>query len=164
MKFAYFSASPIMKHGLMTGFEKNGHDTKLYPMGCIGQSEGIRIEQDGKIFYVKPSQQDIIVPYIDKCIEEYKPDYVVLEGYQEELAIGIYYACKKYGCGFIFWNIEDPVGFKRLLPVCKIADYLFTTTVECIPKYQEHGLKAHLLTFGCDPDYHRTGKFNPNYD
>jgi spore maturation protein CgeB len=163
LKIACFSASPIMKYGLMPGFEKNGEETKIFPMACMGD-EMVTLELDGQVIRVPYTEQDKINSYIGKCVAQYGPDYVILEGYQGELALGISMACEKYGCGFIYWSIEDPVGFARTLPIAKMADIVFTTALECIREYRNQGIQAHLLMFGCNPEFHQSGVYRPQYD
>lgn len=163
MKFAYFSASPIMQYGLMAGFTQNGQEVKLFPVACLGDAL-VTLEFGGKVVRTSYREQELINQYIDNCLQAYRPDYVILEGYQQELALAIVLACRKQGCGFIYWSIEDPVGFTRMLPVAKAADFVFTTTAECLPEYRNNGIEAHLLLFACDPAYHRTGVYQQSYD
>lgn len=147
-KFAYFVGSPLLKNGIMAAIEKMGHETKLFNVNEVGD-----ITNYEKIYH-----------YIMEKIEFYRPDFIVVAGYHEDLAAGVIDACKKYGAAFIYWAIEDPIGFDRMLWLAKAADVVFTTTVECIPRYNQNGIKARLLLFACNPEYHIIGKYNPLYD
>lgn len=55
-----------------------------------------------------------------------------------------------------FWCKEDPVHFARFLPVARLVDHVFTTDIDCIPKYKD-ALKherVHLLPFAAQPALH----------
>lgn len=147
-KFAYFVGSPLMRDGLMAGIEKTGYETRLFNINDVGDI----------------TNGELVYDFIMKHIANYRPDYIVVAGYHEDLAAGVIDACKTYGATFIYWAIEDPVGFERMLWLAKKADIVFTTAVERIPRYRKHGIHAHLLLFACNPEYHTSGKYNPDYD
>lgn len=44
--------------------------------------------------------------------------------------------CRLHQVPIVFWNKEDPVHFSTFLPVAAAADYVFTTDVDCIPRYK----------------------------
>ena len=55
-----------------------------------------------------------------------------------------------------FWCKEDPVHFVRFLPVARMVDHVFTTDIDCIPRYMA-ALKhqnVHLLPFAAQPALH----------
>lgn len=55
-----------------------------------------------------------------------------------------------------FWCKEDPVHFVRFLPVARLVDHVFTTDIDCIPRYMaalQHG-RVHLLPFAAQPALH----------
>lgn len=64
--------------------------------------------------------------------------------------------CRSQGIPTLFWNKEDPVHFSTFLPVAKAVDYVFTTDIDCIPKYK--GVVGHprvyLLPFAAQPAKH----------
>ncbi|EGO0810143.1 glycosyltransferase, partial [Campylobacter lari] len=44
--------------------------------------------------------------------------------------------CKDKNIPTIFWNKEDPVHFDTFLDVAKMVDFVFTTDIDCVPKYK----------------------------
>lgn len=45
--------------------------------------------------------------------------------------------CRLHRVPVVFWNKEDPVHFSTFLPVAAAADYVFTTDVDCVPRYKQ---------------------------
>lgn len=64
--------------------------------------------------------------------------------------------CKKNGVPTLFWNKEDPVHFGTFLPIAGLVDYVFTTDIDCIPKYKRKLGHNHvyLLPFAAQPKAH----------
>lgn len=65
------------------------------------------------------------------------------------------YANEK-GIPSLFWNKEDPVHFSTFLAVAAQVDYVFTTDIDCIPKYKKslgHD-RVYLLPFAAQPFVH----------
>ncbi|EHM2727549.1 FkbM family methyltransferase, partial [Campylobacter coli] len=58
-----------------------------------------------------------------------------ISGFSIELQELIKY-CKKNSIATIFWNKEDPVHFDTFLPIARSVDFVFTTDIDCIPKYK----------------------------
>lgn len=44
--------------------------------------------------------------------------------------------CRMYNVPILFWNKEDPVHFATFLPTAAAADWVFTTDIDCIPRYK----------------------------
>lgn len=64
--------------------------------------------------------------------------------------------CKSEGIPSIFWNKEDPVHFSTFITVASLADHVFTTDVDCLPKYKAalgHD-RVSLLPFAAQPKTH----------
>ncbi len=64
--------------------------------------------------------------------------------------------CRKRGIPTAFWNKEDPVHFGTFINTAKLFDHVFTTDVDCIPRYRRalgHD-RVHLLPFACQPAQH----------
>jgi len=64
--------------------------------------------------------------------------------------------CKARRVPSLFWNKEDPVHFATFVPVAQQVDYVFTTDIDCIPKYKRqlgHG-RVYLLPFAAQPKTH----------
>lgn len=64
--------------------------------------------------------------------------------------------CRERGIPSLLWNKEDPVHFGTFLPLAKRVDYVFTTDVDCIPKYKSHvgHDQVFLLGFAAQPKVH----------
>jgi glycosyltransferase involved in cell wall biosynthesis/spore maturation protein CgeB/SAM-dependent methyltransferase len=64
--------------------------------------------------------------------------------------------CRAKGIPSIFWNKEDPVHFSTFIAVAALVDHVFTTDVDCLPKYKAalgHDRVA-LLPFAAQPKTH----------
>ena len=44
--------------------------------------------------------------------------------------------CRLHKVPIVFWNKEDPVHFATFLPTAATADWVFTTDIDCIPRYK----------------------------
>jgi len=64
--------------------------------------------------------------------------------------------CRLNSVPTMLWNKEDPVHFSTFLPIACVVDYVFTTDIDCIPKYK--GAVGHdrvyLLPFAAQPEIH----------
>ncbi|EIN8284994.1 FkbM family methyltransferase [Campylobacter coli] len=60
-----------------------------------------------------------------------------VSGFSIELQMLIEY-CRENNIATIFWNKEDPVHFSTFLPIACCVDFIFTTDIDCIPKYKFH--------------------------
>ncbi|MCW0222597.1 FkbM family methyltransferase [Campylobacter lari] len=58
-----------------------------------------------------------------------------ISGFSIELQELIKY-CKENSIATIFWSKEDPVHFNTFLPIACSVDFVFTTDIDCIPKYK----------------------------
>ncbi|AHG65835.1 glycosyltransferase family protein [Advenella mimigardefordensis] len=56
----------------------------------------------------------------------------------------------------MFWNKEDPVHFGTFLPIACMVDFVFTTDIDCIPKYKQRvgHTNVFLLPFAAQPKTH----------
>ena len=64
--------------------------------------------------------------------------------------------CKARGIPTVFWNKEDPVHFGTFLSLARHFDHVFTTDIDCIPRYM-HALghnRVGLLPFAAQPSLH----------
>jgi glycosyltransferase involved in cell wall biosynthesis len=64
--------------------------------------------------------------------------------------------CKNHKVPTMFWNKEDPVHFSTFIPLAQQVDYVFTTDIDCIPKYK-HAIshdRVFLLPFAAQPKTH----------
>lgn len=64
--------------------------------------------------------------------------------------------CKRNGVPTLFWNKEDPVHFGTFIPLAKQVDYVFTTDIDCVPKYKAHvgHEQVYFLPFAAQPKTH----------
>ncbi|RSE64898.1 glycosyltransferase [Alcaligenes faecalis] len=64
--------------------------------------------------------------------------------------------CKRNGVPTLFWNKEDPVHFGTFIPLAKRVDYVFTTDIDCVPKYKARVGHEHVyfLPFAAQPKTH----------
>ncbi|MDR7233169.1 glycosyltransferase [Agrococcus sp. BE272] len=64
--------------------------------------------------------------------------------------------CKQRGIPTAFWNKEDPVHFGTFLNLASRFDLVFTTDVDCVPRYKArlgHD-RVHYLPFAAQPALH----------
>ena len=45
--------------------------------------------------------------------------------------------CNENNIKTIFWNKEDPVHFDTFISIAKLVDFVFTTDIDCVPRYKE---------------------------
>lgn len=140
MRVLFSNESPLIRFGLAAGFIQSGHEVKVIQ----GESErmwGQPVEEQLKRF--------------NRAIEKFRPDFIFTEGHPGFDIKTICEAAIRHGIPHLYWAIEDPVSTEYLsMHYARYVDYIFTTTVECIPRYQAIGKKAELLLFGCNPEFH----------
>ena len=64
--------------------------------------------------------------------------------------------CKSNSIPTLFWNKEDPAHFSTFIPIASRVDVVFTTDVDCLPKYKQsigHD-RVYLLPFAAQPKTH----------
>ncbi|UYG06035.1 FkbM family methyltransferase [Halomonas sp. M4R1S46] len=64
--------------------------------------------------------------------------------------------CRERHIPTMFWNKEDPVHFETFLNTARLFDYVFTTDIDCVPRYKAalgHG-EIYFLPFACQPREH----------
>src|SRR5690606_22245741 len=106
----------------------------------------------------------------EQQLNEFKPDLLFIESAwqgldglwktkisnaKEEIQGAIKW-CNLNNVPTIFWNKEDPVHFGTFLPIACMVDFVFTTDIDCIPKYKQRvGHKnVFLLPFAAQPKTH----------
>jgi len=64
--------------------------------------------------------------------------------------------CREQGIPTVFWNKEDPFHFEDFIEAAALFEYVFTTDLECIPRYRERlrHENVHLLPFAIQPRRH----------
>ncbi|NRB79870.1 MAG: glycosyltransferase [Saccharospirillaceae bacterium] len=74
-------------------------------------------------------------------------------GHMSQEVVEIIKWCKNKNIPTIFWNKEDPIHFETFLSTAKLFDYIFTTDIDCVPKYKsalEHD-RIFFLPFAAQP-------------
>ncbi len=64
--------------------------------------------------------------------------------------------CQEHDIPIVFWNKEDPVYTDTFMPAARMADFVFTTDIDCIKKYKNE-LKhdnVFFLHFAAQPTIH----------
>lgn len=114
-------------------------------------------------------QQLSLASYIDE-LNNFKPELLFIESawcglgglWKNKLAkhceqlIDIIKWCNANNVPTLFWNKEDPIHFNTFLSTAAFFDFVFTTDVDCIPKYKlslGHE-NIFLLPFACQPKLH----------
>lgn len=74
--------------------------------------------------------------------------------------------CKNAGIKTVFWNKEDTPRFYdkpfSFIDTAILFDHIFTTSIECIPKYKNLGHNSvHLMMFGYSPEIFFIKKARP---
>lgn len=113
-------------------------------------------------------------------LENFRPELLLIEsawrGLHEEWGSkvgkfsrelqGIIEWCRSRAIPTAFWNKEDPVHFDTFLTTAQKFDLVFTTDVDCIPRYKAalgHD-RVHLLPFACQPEIHNPIEIGPRKD
>lgn len=64
--------------------------------------------------------------------------------------------CQSKDIPIVFWNKEDPIYTDTFMPAARMADFVFTTDIDCIKKYKEtlrHD-RVYFLHFAAQPNIH----------
>ena len=103
-------------------------------------------------------------------LEQFKPDLVFIESawkgkddlWERKISnctselVEMVQFCHENKIQTMFWNKEDPVHFDTFIPVAKIVDHVFTTDIDCVPRYKKevgHN-NVYLLPFAAQPLKH----------
>lgn len=147
IKVLFLSEVPLIKYGLLSGFTQQGYEADFmygeYSLYTGGDEQLKRLE---------------------KKINEFKPNFVFTEGYGGCHIKGVSDLLKMRSIPLIFWAIEDPVTTGLSLHYAPYADFIFTTTLECLPLYANINKPAGVLMFACNPEYHKNVGKQPKYN
>lgn len=92
-------------------------------------------------------------------MENFKPDIFFIESawrgkddlwkskvahLSDELIEAVGY-CRSNNIPVVFWNKEDPVHFDTFLGTAKLADFVFTTDIDCVHKYKSFLKHDHVF-------------------
>jgi len=148
MNILFTGEAPLIKYGLLSGFQVLGHKTMF-------------LHGEYRLFDKNPAEQKTA---LEKAIEEFNPDLVITEGASGLCIKTVAEVLRRRGIFHVYWAIEDPPHFKSVsLPYARECDFTFTTAVECIPEYQKNRIRADLLLFACNPLYHRRVAPDPKF-
>ncbi|WP_405169294.1 glycosyltransferase [Paenibacillus sp. FSL H3-0286] len=148
LKILFTNNVPLIRMGISSGFKNNGHE--------------VFIMEDKFQLWDKSKEEQ--VELFKEAIEYFKPDICFSECFAN-FAEGIFEYTKEKGIFHAFFSIED-TPFDHWIGDywSDYSDYTFTTTAECLPNYWNKGKKAELMTFGCNPSFHKSIKGNINKD
>ena len=139
LRILFTNDAPLIVYGIKSGFDNLCHHTKV----MTGQY---------RLWDKSKDQQDVL---FEEIIEEFKPDLVFSECFAN-FSEGIFEITKEKGIFHAFFSIED-TPFDHWIGDhwSDFADYIFTTTAECLPNYWNKGKNAELMLFGCNPNFHQ---------
>ncbi|MGM1044885.1 MAG: CgeB family protein [Bacillota bacterium] len=148
LKILFTNDAPLIVYGLKSGFDNLGHTTHV-------------LTGDYRLWDKTKEQQ---AELFKKAVEEFQPEIVLSECFAN-FAEGIFKYTKEKGIFHAYWAIED-TPFDHWIGDywSEFADYIFTTTAECLPNYWNKGKKAELMLFGCNPTFHKTIKTDLSHD
>jgi spore maturation protein CgeB len=148
MKVLFTNDAPLIKYGLAAGFQQAGHMVKIMsgPEQLWGQTNEAQEQR------------------LSRAISDFKPDFIFTEGHPQIAPKVVGGVAKQHGVPHLYWAIEDPVCTDlTMMTYAPEADYIFTTTVECVARYQSLQKKVEVLLFGCNPEFHRNVGVRPEY-
>lgn len=148
LKILFTNNPPLIKYGIKSGFDNLHHETYVMT--------------DDFQLWDKPKEQQVAL--LKHIVEEFKPDIIFSECFSN-FAEGIFEYTKEKGIFHAFWSIED-TPFEHWIGDywSDYADYIFTTTAECLPNYWNKGKKAELMLFGCNPKFQKYIKCDITHD
>lgn len=129
----------MIKYGIASGFKNLGHEVHI---------------MDGN-YQLWDKDKEVQIELFKDYIEKNHIDIVFSECFAN-FAEGIFEHTKEKGIFHVFFSIED-TPFDHWIGDywSDYADYVFTTTAECLPNYWNKGKSAELMLFGCNPDFHK---------
>ncbi|WP_091014519.1 MULTISPECIES: glycosyltransferase [Paenibacillus] len=139
LKVLFTNTSSLIKYGISSGFKNLGHEVHI---------------MDGK-YQLWDKDKETQVQLFKDYIENNHVDIVFSECFAN-FAEGIFEHTREKGIFHALWSIED-TPFDHWIGDywSDYADYIFTTTAECLPNYWNKGKQAELMLFGCNPDFHK---------
>lgn len=148
LKILFTNCSPLIKYGIAQGFKQLGHEIFI---------------MDDEFRIWDKSKEEQVIKFIE-AVELFQPNLVFSEAfanYSEQ----IFEYTREKGIFHAYWAIED-TPFDHWIGDywSDYADYIFTTTAECLPNYWNKGKKAELMLFGCNPEFHKNIKTNIKRD
>jgi len=149
IRVLFLSQVPLIKFGLMSGFQQ------------IGMEVDYLSDPEHHKIWEQPFEEHLKL--LLTKIHNFKPDLIFTEGYGGLPLIQLRKCTNVLGIPIFAWAIEDPVTTQIGDYFSEHSDHIFTTTLECLPRYRKNGKSASLLMFGVNPEYHKNVGFNPKY-
>lgn len=141
MKVLFLNNSPLLTHGLASGFAPTD-EIRFLPV----------LEQNW--------QQSFPL-----LVRSWRPDFALAEGVSiSTVARELFKLLAIHNLPLVYWAIDDPPDFERMsLPLSRRAALVLTPAQECLPKYRKQGIKAKYFHFACNPAFHRQRTPSPEY-
>jgi spore maturation protein CgeB len=97
---------------------------------------------------------------IKKVVMDYQPDILITLKGEIIFPKTIEWIKKNFKIPCVLWSPDDPQLFYRFSRyIAPVYDYVFTSSVDVIPKYKQLGVKnVNYLPFFCDPSLHKIVK------
>ena len=142
MRVLFTNEAPLIKNGLAEGFRQIGCQVKVIQGEYERLWGGIPLREQRRRLL--------------SAIREFRPDFVFTEGYPGFDGPTVCQTVRALSIPHLYWAIEDPVATDYLSMVyASQVDYIFTTAVECVSRYEALGKGSEVLLFGCNPEFHR---------
>lgn len=147
LKVLFTNSAPLIKYGIKSGFDQLGHETLL-------------MEDEYRIWDLSKEEQ---LPVFKKAIDDFNPDIVFSETFMD-FSEELFLYTREKGIFHAYWSIDDtPFEYSLGEYWMEYADYIFTTTAECLPNYWNKGKKADLLLFASNPNFHKKVRKSSKY-
>jgi spore maturation protein CgeB len=167
----WYAGRFILRAAKVLGLEVLGFDYR-FPFNLrdiyLG-STGVDIVWHSIVNKVQIFQRSFVRKVNEQLIrvaESYCPDLVlVCEGELLE-CITLKRIKEAVGSKLAFWTFDDPQLIERHLNVACVFDACFTNSVVAMQTYEDVGVKAYYLPWGCDPSIHTRlpyNKLQPKY-
>lgn len=142
IKVLFTNSSSLIKYGLAAGFINLGHEVYI-------------MDRENRLWDKTKGKQ---VELFECVLNEFKPDLCFSECFAN-FAEGLFEITKDKGIPHFLWSIEDTPHDHWIGDYWSdYADYVFTTTAECLPNYWNKSKQAELMLFGCNPSFHNKVK------
>lgn len=129
-----------------------------YPQARYGIVEGLR-QAGADVIALDTLVDGVAVRgLIEKACRDSRPDAVITRGWwkglfePEELADVL----ARTGLPLFYWATDDPTFYADVsLPLAQMSRFVFTPARECLSAYRRAGVRAQMLRFACNPEFHK---------
>ncbi|MGH7263945.1 MAG: CgeB family protein [Candidatus Rokuibacteriota bacterium] len=158
MNILFLNDAPVVRFGLAAGFQTLGHEVHYLVLDAWSGPRS-RVH----LWELSRSEQ---LRAVDCWLDHRpRPDLFLYEGFTGTEPIhpeAILRLRARASAPFYYWAIEDPLWTHEVIdargrpgPYAGVADHIFTTAIECVPRYRSAGIPSTLLRFACNPAFHR---------